>query len=127
MARSTIVDQFGRPIEYDQLTQEVAAPRLTGVRQVWHQSVASGLTPGRLASLLQAAAEGDARDYLTLAEEMEERDLHYASVLGTRKLALAGLNIRVEAATDDKEDMRRRCPARGGGRSRVWRDGHRSD
>ncbi len=107
MARSTIVDQFGRPIEYDQLTQEVAAPRLTGVRQVWHQSVASGLTPGRLASLLQTAAEGDARDYLTLAEEMEERDLHYASVLGTRKLALAGLNIRVEAATDDKEDMRR--------------------
>lgn len=107
MARSTIVDQFGRPIEYDQLTQEVAAPRLTGVRQVWHPSVASGLTPSRLASLLQAAIEGDARDYLTLAEEMEERDLHYASVLGTRKLALAGLAIRVEAATDDREDVRR--------------------
>lgn len=107
MARSPIVDQYGRAIEYDQLTEEVAAPRVTGVRQVWHPSVAGGLTPGRLAALLQAAAEGDARDYLTLAEEMEERDLHYASVLGTRKLALAGLNIRVEAATDDAEDVRR--------------------
>lgn len=107
MARSPIVDQYGRAIEYDQLTEDVAAPRVTGVRHVWHPSVAGGLTPGRLASLLQAAAEGDARDYLTLAEEMEERDLHYASVLGTRKLALAGLNIRVEAATDDAEDVRR--------------------
>lgn len=107
MARSPIVDQYGQHIEYDQLTEEVAAPRVTGVRQVWHPSVAGGLTPGRLAALLQAAAEGDARDYLTLAEEMEERDLHYASVLGTRKLALAGLNIRVEAVSDEAEDVRR--------------------
>ncbi len=107
MAQSRILDQFGRPIEYDKLTEELAAPRLTGVRQVWHNSVASGLTPGRLASILQAAAEGSAHDYLTLAEEMEERDLHYASVLGTRKLGLAGLQIRIEAATDDAEDVRR--------------------
>lgn len=107
MAKSTIVDQYGQPIQYDQLTEELAAPRLTGVRQIWHTSVASGLTPGRLASILQAAAEGSAHDYLTLAEEMEERDLHYASVLGTRKLGLGGLSIRVEAASDDAEDIRR--------------------
>lgn len=107
MAQSRIVDQYGRPIEYDKLGEELAAPQLTGVRQIWHTSVASGLTPYRLANILQAAAEGNARDYLTLAEEMEERDLHYASVLGTRKLALAGLNIRIEAASDDAEDVRR--------------------
>ena len=107
MAQSKIVDQYGRPIQYDQLTEELAAARTTGIRQIWHSSVASGLTPGRLANILQAAAEGSAHDYLTLAEEMEERDLHYASVLGTRKLAVAGLNIRVEAASDDPEDVRR--------------------
>lgn len=107
MTQSKIVDQHGRPIQLDQLTEELAAPRLTGVRQVWHSSVASGLTPQRLANILQAAAEGNAHDYLTLAEEMEERDLHYASVLGTRKLAVAGLNIRVEAASDEAEDVRR--------------------
>jgi phage gp29-like protein len=107
MADSRIVDQYGRPIQYDKLTEELAAARTTGIRQVWHQSVASGLTPGRLASILQAAAEGSAHDYLTLAEEMEERDLHYASVLGTRKLAVSGLSIRVEAASDDAEDIRR--------------------
>ncbi|MGU9837672.1 DUF935 domain-containing protein [Pseudomonas sp. LF195] len=107
MAESKIVDQYGRPIQYDKLTEELAAAQTTGIRQVWHQSVASGLTPGRLAAILQAATEGNAHDYLTLAEEMEERDLHYASVLGTRKLAIAGLAIRVEAASDDAEDVRR--------------------
>lgn len=107
MAQSKIVDQYGRPIQYDKLTEELAAARTTGIRQVWHQSVASGLTPGRLANILQAAADGSAHDYLTLAEEMEERDMHYASVLGTRKLAISGLNIRVEAASDDPEDVRR--------------------
>ncbi|MBN3968537.1 DUF935 domain-containing protein [Pseudomonas gregormendelii] len=107
MTQSRIVDQHGRPVQLDQLTEELAAPRLTGVRQVWHSSVASGLTPQRLSNILQAAAEGNAHDYLTLAEEMEERDLHYASVLGTRKLAVAGLNIRVEAASDEAEDVRR--------------------
>ena len=107
MAQSKIVDQYGRPIQYDQLTEELAAARTTGIRQIWHSSVASGLTPGRLANILQAAAEGSAHDYLTLAEDMEERDLHYASVLGTRKLAISGLNIRVEAASDDPEDVRR--------------------
>jgi len=107
MADSRIVDQYGRPIQYDKLTEELAAVRTTGIRQIWHSSVASGLTPGRLASILQAAAEGSAHDYLTLAEEMEERDLHYASVLGTRKLAISGLSIRVEAASDDAEDVRR--------------------
>lgn len=107
MAQSRIVDQHGRPIQFDQLTAELAAPKVTGVRQVWHSSVASGLTPERLARILQDAAEGTALDYLTLAEEMEERDLHYASVLGTRKLAVAGLNIRVEAASDEAEDIRR--------------------
>lgn len=107
MAQSPILDRYGRPIQYDKLTEELAGARTTGIRQVWHQSVASGLTPHRLANILQAAAEGSAHDYLTLAEEMEERDLHYASVLGTRKLAVSGLNIRVEAATDDAEDVRR--------------------
>ena len=107
MAQSRILDQHGRPIEYAQLSEELAAPRLTGIRQIWHPSVASGLTPDRLARILEAAAQGSAHDYLTLAEEMEERDLHYASVLGTRKLGLAGLAVRIDAASDDAEDVRR--------------------
>lgn len=107
MALSRILGPDGRPIELDQLGEELAAPSLTGIRQVWHGSVASNLTPHRLARILASAAEGDAHDYLTLAEEMEERDMHYASVLGTRKLSLVGLDVRVEAADDDAEAVRR--------------------
>lgn len=107
MKTSRILGPDGQPIQLDALTEELSAPSLTGIRQVWHGSVASNLTPHRLSNILTAAAQGDAHDYLTLAEEMEERDMHYASVLGTRKLALVGLDVRVESVTDTAEDVRR--------------------
>jgi phage gp29-like protein len=107
MASSRILGPDGQPFELDALHEEVSAPSTTGIRQVWHGSVANNLTPQRLARILSAAADGDAHQYLTLAEEMEERDMHYASVLGTRKLAIVGLQVRVDSASDDKEDIRR--------------------
>ncbi|MCA1907915.1 MAG: DUF935 domain-containing protein, partial [Magnetospirillum sp.] len=95
-----------RPLKKADLKQPVAAPALTGVRTIWTgKAVASGLTPERLASLLMRAAEGDHEDFLILAEEMEERELHYASVLGTRKRALSGLDPAVAAATDAARDV----------------------
>ncbi|WP_407222661.1 DUF935 family protein [Escherichia coli] len=36
---------------------------------------------------------------------MEERDLHYASVLRTRKLTVAGIEPVVVAASDDDADV----------------------
>lgn len=107
MATSRILGPDGQPIQLDVLQQEIAAPAVAGIRQVWHAPVASHLTPQRLSNILQAATQGDANPYLTLAEEMEERDMHYASVLGTRKLALVGLDVRVESASDEREDVRR--------------------
>lgn len=107
MAKSRIVDSNGEPFDLAVLEEEISAPSLTGIRQVFHGSIASGLTPQRLASVLRNAAEGDAHDYLTLAEEMEERDMHYASVLGTRKLAITGLEVRVESWSDAADDKKR--------------------
>lgn len=101
-----LVDRFGRPIKTTQLTKEIAAPTLAGVRTIWDNSVASGLTPQRLAGLLMSAAQGDHDDYLTLAEEMEERDLHYGSELSKRKLAVSRLPINVEAASDSDHDQK---------------------
>lgn len=100
---SKIVDHRGNPIDRGQLTEEIAAPTLTGLRQAWtYQSVAGGLTPSRLASMLKAAAQNNADEYLQLAEEMEERDPHYAAVLGTRKRAVAGLDVAVEAVDESE-------------------------
>ena len=104
--KSRILGPDGQPIEYAPLKEEIARGGMTGIRQVWHASEATGLSPSKLARILEDAAQGEAIAYLTLAEEMEERDLHYASVLGTRKLALAGLNIRVDSASDDAADVR---------------------
>lgn len=105
----SILDQFGRTIpagDIRRLRDEVAAPTLAGVRPVWSGHPAEGLTPSRLAGIHRAAARGDALRYLELAEDIEERDLHYAAVIGTRKRAVAQLPITVEAASDEKEHVR---------------------
>ncbi|MGB4864340.1 MAG: DUF935 domain-containing protein [Hyphomicrobium sp.] len=95
----------GEPVSTALLKQEISAPTMGGVRGTMWDQVASGLTPQRLAQILRAADEGDHRDYLTLAEEMEERELHYIAVLGTRKRAITGLPIVIEAASEGSKDQ----------------------
>lgn len=87
------------------LTEERAIP-LAHVRKTWDESsVASGLTPVKLKQILADANTGKLYDYLTLAEEMEERDPHYASVIRTRKLAISTCDIHVESASDETRDV----------------------
>ena len=102
---SKLLDQFGRPIQRDVLKQEVAGPTITGVRSPITGYPGDGLNPGRLAAILREADQGDPLRYLELAETIEERDLHYTGVLSTRKRSVSQLDIIVEAATDDKEDV----------------------
>lgn len=100
----TLYDAHGNLVDFKALKRELAAPALSSVRQVLSDHPSSGLTPARLARLLKASEEGDAEAYLALAEDMEEKDLHYRAQLQTRKLAVAGLPLVVEAASDAKED-----------------------
>ncbi|OOZ41650.1 hypothetical protein BOW53_02940 [Solemya pervernicosa gill symbiont] len=103
---SRIVDRNGQPIRTKLLTEEIATASTTGVRNIWgNNPVAENLTPDRLAQILRSAAEGDAHEQLTLAEEMEEREPHYGSVLGTRKRAVTKLPINIEAASDESKDL----------------------
>ena len=105
MVMVQLLDQFGRPVQINRLREEQARPSLSSVRQIVGGHPAPGLTPARLAGLLRAAEHGVATAYLELAEEMEEKDLHYLSVMGTRKRAVAQLEITVESASDDKRDV----------------------
>lgn len=98
-----LVDLQGRPLQREVLAQEIARPVLGSVRTIQSGHPAQGLTPTRLASLLLSAEQGDAIAYFELAEEMEEKDLHYLSVLGTRKRAVAQLPIEVEPADDSEQ------------------------
>lgn len=102
-----LLDQYGRPVKIRALTETGSArPGLTSVRQVWAGSAAAGLTPVKLAAILDACDQGDHVTYVTLAQEMEERDPHYASVLGTRKRAVSGVPPEVRAAGEDAEAKR---------------------
>lgn len=96
-----LLDAYGRPIRTQALTRRLADPGMTGVRQLWAGSAASGLTPQKLATILRACDQGDMGEFLTLAEEMEERDPHYLSVLGTRKRVISGIVPQVTAGGDD--------------------------
>ena len=112
LTKSGLIDLHGRPLTgvavatKQEIAEVIARPTTTGVRQAWNTTtVAAGLTPERLASMLHRAAQGDAHDYLTLAEEMEERDWHYACELGKRKLAVLALDRLVKPASDDARDI----------------------
>jgi phage gp29-like protein len=86
----TLYDAYGREVDTAMLREEQAGPTMAGVRNIYsvmHPSV--GLTPERLSGILRQAEFGDPFLYLELAEEMEEKDLHYLGVLGTRKEAVA--------------------------------------
>lgn len=108
---SGLIDQWGQPLRREVMTREIAGAGgpggLTGVRSPIAGYPTDGLTPVRLANLLRAAAEGEPLEYFEMAELIEERDLHYAGVLATRKRSVAQIDITVEAASDDPEDVRR--------------------
>ncbi len=93
---SSILGPDGGPIILKTLSEEIATPTVAGVRRTHEERVATGLTPERLGTILRDAAEGNARSYLTLAEEMEERYLHYASQLQTRRLAIESVTPTIE-------------------------------
>ncbi|HEV2169744.1 MAG TPA: DUF935 family protein [Candidatus Binatus sp.] len=103
----TLYDAFGREVDTGVLRQEQAAQTMAGVRNIYsvmHQSI--GLTPHRLTEILHQAEFGDPYLYLELAEEVEEKDLHYLAVLGTRKNAVAQLEPVVRAASSAGDDLR---------------------
>ncbi|GHU10949.1 Mu-like prophage FluMu protein gp29 [Betaproteobacteria bacterium] len=87
------------------LPPRLATPTPYGVRQAAFSSVVRGLEPAKVAGIMAAALQGDASRWFALAEEMEERYPHYAAQIATRKRALAGLPLRVEAVSTEPRDI----------------------
>lgn len=99
-----LVDQYGNPLRREELLQEQASATMTGVRSIFTNNTTYGLNPSKLGRILRAADDGDIESYLEMAEELEEKDTHYISVIGTRKRAVSKMEITVEAASDDAND-----------------------
>lgn len=100
-----ILDQWGNPVSSAALRKPAMGPTVTGLRDTFDDFLAASLTPARMAKILRDAALGEMHDFLTLAEEMEERETQYAAVLSTRKRALQAVEPQVEAASDSAEDV----------------------
>ncbi|PZP55230.1 MAG: DUF935 domain-containing protein, partial [Delftia acidovorans] len=73
MAKFQLLDQFGVPVASSVLTQERAVPSVTGIDHPFDDVIAPGLHPARLARTLRDSGRGEMHDFLTLAEEIEER------------------------------------------------------
>lgn len=73
-------------------------------RTLWQSSIGS-ITPTKLGQILRSHAAGDMDDFLTFAEEVEEKNQHYGAVLGTRKRAVEGLEFEVTAQSQDRADQ----------------------
>lgn len=85
----------------NELLEEQAAPSLASIRQpIFTDTIADMLSPNKLFAIKQSLKVGESRDYLTLAEELEESDLHYRSVLSTRKSQVTSLECSVKAVDD---------------------------
>lgn len=84
------------------LTQELARPSVGGIRSAWTWRPLASMSPAGVADVLRRAAQGDGHDFLLAAADIEEKDLHYASVLQTRKLAVAGLPVKLTPADNSR-------------------------
>jgi phage gp29-like protein len=78
----------GEIVKTRELREEKGRATVSGVRSPYRQAQAPNMRPERLARLLRQADEGSTEAFFTLASEIEERDLHYRSVLTTRKLGV---------------------------------------
>ncbi|PWE29974.1 DUF935 domain-containing protein [Maritimibacter sp. 55A14] len=105
MEPSRVLDHRGRPIERRQLTEEIAAPTLTGVRSPLSGNPGDGLNPVRLANIMREADRGEPVRYMELAEVVEERDPHYLSVISTRKRSVSQIEITVDPGGEDAHDL----------------------
>ncbi len=76
-------------------------------RSLWGGGLVRGLSPAKLASILDAVRNGDdPSEYLEIAQELEQRDAHYRSVLSTRKHTVEALEQIVIPASDSPEDKK---------------------
>jgi phage gp29-like protein len=100
-----IVDPYGHPIKLSGLKTPQATPTPYGARRVVQHTSTSGLDPLRAVRILRAAEEGDMAAFLGIAEEMEEKYLHYGAQLATRKRAVSGIEPMIVAASEERRDV----------------------
>jgi phage gp29-like protein len=91
MVTSTILGPDGRPITRADLAEPQTA-QLASLQHEWQGHPSRGLTPSKLAGIMDAAEQGDVISQFELFEDMEEKDAHIASEIGKRRRAITLLD-----------------------------------
>ncbi len=103
----TLYDAYGREVQPEVLREEQAAPTLAGIRNIYSTTNPTiALTPQKLVAIMRQAEFGDPYMYLEMAEEMEEKDFFYSSLLHTRRMAVTQQDIVIQAASEEASDER---------------------
>lgn len=84
---STILDVTGNPIKRTELSEPQTA-KLAQLHREFASHPSRGLTPAKLARILESAEQGDLRAQHDLFMDMEEKDAHIYAEMGKRKRAL---------------------------------------
>ncbi|MDR3171177.1 MAG: DUF935 domain-containing protein [Treponema sp.] len=99
-------DFFKGTVAKTDLEEQKAFPVPRSNRDLWGGGLVRGLTPEKLASILDIVRQGETpAEYLEIVQELEQRDAHYRSVLSTRKHAVEGLALFVQPASDAAVDQ----------------------
>lgn len=103
---SQIVDAAGKPVQVREALSEEQTSKLGFISKEFENHPSGGLTPRKLASILQAAEQGNLVEQADLFEDMEEKDAHVFAEMSKRKRALMGVDWDVVAPrnADKKEE-----------------------
>jgi len=82
-----IVDVNGKPLKLDAV-EEPQTSRVAWLHREFDSHPSRGLTPARLARIMESAEQGDLRAQHELFLDMEERDAHIYAEMAKRKRAL---------------------------------------
>lgn len=104
---SQILDQSGQPIQ-SKLLNETQTAQISALTNQFLTPMLGGLTPARLARILQEADQGNLIDQHRLFADMEERDGHIQAEMSKRKNAVVSLSWNIvpprNATANEKAD-----------------------
>lgn len=92
-----ILDQFGRPIKKSEIATEPQTARIGHLQTEFAAHPSRGLTPSKLARILENAERGDLVAQADLFMDMEEKDGHIFAEMSKRKNALLTLDWQIKA------------------------------
>lgn len=108
---AALYDHLGNLVRSSELTAGTQTSRIGYLAQEFGDHPSRGLTPAKLARILEDAERGDLTSQARLGEDMEEKDAHIYAELSKRRRCVIGVDWRIEPPIDasprEKEDSAR--------------------